>query len=68
VAAGGGNRLSKEALNVHPRVLVTLGGCGRSQRRGMYSIEVLFVALSMLHNNVPLSMIYKNIGVRTSTL
>jgi len=34
----------------------------------MYSIEVRFVALSMLHNNVPPATIYKNIGVRKLTL
>jgi len=34
----------------------------------MYSIEVRFVALSMLHNNVPRATIHKNIGVRKSTL
>jgi len=34
----------------------------------MYSVEVRFVALSMLHNNVPRATIYQNIGVRKSTL
>jgi len=38
------------------------------QRRAMYSIEVRFIALSMLHNNVPRATIYQNIGVRKSTL
>jgi len=34
----------------------------------MYSIEVRFFALSMLHSNVPRATIYQNIGVRKSTL
>jgi len=38
------------------------------QQRGVYSIEMLFFALSMLHNNVPCATIYKNIGFRRSTL
>jgi len=38
------------------------------QRGSMNSIEVRFVALSMLHNNVPRATIYKDIGVRKSTL
>jgi len=67
---GGGWRVAGHAASVTARCRRggRSSGWAGVTRVGLYSVEVLLVALAMLHNGVPRYVIYENIGVKRSTL